>query len=266
MEDFSNIERQQMIFNIIKNSGRASVKDLSKKFNISEVTIRFDLNKLAKKGRIARTHGGAIYIEGTETDTEEESKDRYEEGAKEYIGKAAASFVKNKDVIFIGGSTTVTKMIPHIVTKKDVTIITNSIEVICRLADTPHIHILSIGGKVNRETRSMVNYSFDDILQTINVGKVFLGADGFTIEDGLTALFEEEVEIKKKIIEKSKQIFALVDSTKWGTTSLIKLVETNRIDKMITDSDAPQEMIEQLHALEVETILTGELKNHTLIY
>jgi DeoR family transcriptional regulator of aga operon len=267
MADISNIERQQRILDLINKERRASVKELSTLFNTSEVTVRNDLNKLSKQGYIIRTHGGAIYTdENRNRNTKHVPGNNLQNSMKEDIGKVATSFVKNGDVIFIGSSITAYNMVPYLEQKHDITIITNSIRVLCSLANMHNIHVITIGGKLKKETMSMVNYSFENILKVINIGKVFLGADGFTIEDGLTAIYEEEVQIKKKILEKCKIIYALIDSTKWGKTSLIKLVETDSIDKFITDANAPRDMINQLQRKGIETILTGPLKNHTLIY
>lgn len=162
-----------------------------------------------------------------------------QQDTKRRIGKAAAELIQNGDIIFVGGSTTVVAMIPYLQGKQDLTIITNSLEIAYKLGHSTNFDIITIGGIIKRETFSLVGYSFENIIQEINIGKTFLSAAGFTIENGLTDINQEELKIWKRILEKTKKIFALIDSTKWGKISLITFLETNKIDTIITDPNAP---------------------------
>ena len=249
-------ERQIQILKILEKKGRATVSELSKLFNTSGVTIRFDLNKLSSEGQIKRTHGGAIYIgEKQKSELPFDMRKKRQQDAKTSIGKAAAELIEDGDIVFIGGSTTAVSMIPYLQNKQGVTIITNSLEIAYKLAHLTHLDIITIGGKIKRETLSLVGYSFENIIQEINIGKVFLSGAGFTIEDGLTDINHEEIVMRRKILEKTKKIIALVDSTKWGKVSLVTFVETNKINTIITDSGAPEDIVSRLNKLGVNTIL-----------
>jgi DeoR family transcriptional regulator of aga operon/DeoR family fructose operon transcriptional repressor len=243
---------------IIKEERRASVKKLSELFNTSEVTIRADLKKLSENGLIKRTHGGAVYNgENNKKELPFEIRRMYKRQEKCEIGKAAANVIRDGEVVFIGGSTTAIEITPHLIDKRDLTVITNSLEIAHRMINTD-VYLIIMGGALKRETLSLVGYSCEYILNEINISKAFFSAAAFSIEDGLTDINQEEIQIRKRIIKKTKKIIALVDSSKWNKTSLVTFLNTSELDTIITDSNAPMDVVESLINMGIEVISTPQ--------
>lgn len=239
-------ERQKEILNLIKEKNRLTVKELSTYFNISEVTIRSDLNILSKNGNIIRTHGGAIYVEELKSELPiSQRKDKQKE-IKKNIGMSASGLINDGEVIFIDASTTAGEIIPFLKNKNEIIVITNSLEFAYMLAVSTTVEIIMLGGTVRRESLSVVREAVGDIIPDVKISKAFFGAWGFSLKDGLTDVNPREIKVKKRIAEKSREIIALVDSSKWGKVSYGTFIETDDIDVLITDLQAPDDMIYQL--------------------
>ena len=249
------IERQNRILELLKTKKKITVKDLSNFFNISEVTARNDLKELAKSGKIIRTHGGAIYIENSEIEGIYNYRKNKNVSQKKKIAKLASFLINDGEVIFIDASTTASHIIPFLYEKLELTVVTNSIEVVHTLAISSLINVLLIGGKLRREALSTTGYPADYILKDINLSKAFMGASGFTIEEGLTDVNQEEIKIKKSIVEKSKSVIAIVDSSKWGKVSFGTFAETNKINIFITDDKAPKDVTNQLSKMGIQVLI-----------
>ena len=249
------IERQNKILNLLKERKRVTVRDLSTFFKISEVTVRNDLKELANSGKIIRTHGGAIYIDNSEIEGIYNYRKNKNVIQKKKIAKLASTLINDGEVIFIDASTTASHIVPFLYDKMELTVVTNSIEIAHTLAISSLINILLIGGKIRREALSTTGYPVDYILKDINLSKAFMGASGFTIEDGLSDVNQEEINIKKSIVEKSKSLIALADSSKWGKVSFGTFAETNSIDVFITDDKVSKKLVEKLISINVKVLI-----------
>jgi len=249
------IERQNKILDLLREKKKATVNDLSKFFKISGVTARNELKELAKSGKIIRTHGGAIYIDNSEAEGIYNYRKNQNITQKKRIVKVASTLINDGEVIFIDASTTASHIIPFLNEKMELTVVTNSVEVAHILATSSLINILLIGGKIRREALSTTGYPVDYILKDINLSKAFMGASGFTIEEGLTDVNQEEINIKKYIVEKSKSTIALIDSSKCGKVSFGTFAETKRISIFITDKKTPKGMIDKLKSIGVKVLI-----------
>ncbi len=249
------IERQNRILNLLKERKRVTVKDLSNFFKISEVTVRNDLKELARSGKIIRTHGGAIYLDNSEAEGIYNYRKNQNVTQKKKIAKLASTLINNGEVIFIDASTTSSHIIPYLYDKMELTVVTNSIEVAHTLAISSLINVLLIGGRLRREALSTTGYPVDYILKDINLSKAFMGASGFTLEEGLTDVNQEEINIKKSIVEKSKNTIAVVDSSKWGKVSFGTFADTKSINSFITDEKAPNDIVKQLTKIGVQVLI-----------
>ncbi len=249
MKDNENIyteERHKKIFDLIKEEGRITVKELSSIFNISGVTIRNDLKVLSDNGYILRTHGGAIYSEQNGTELPINIRKNKQKDCKVNIGKKAASLVTDGEVIFIDASTTACEMVPFLEGKNEVTVITNSLDVAYRLALSTNLNIIILGGTIRRKSLSVVGGEIENIFPDVNISKAFFGAWGISIKEGLTDVNPKEIKIKKNVVFRSKTIIGLIDSSKWGKVSFGTFVQTEQLDIIITDEKAPEEIEKKL--------------------
>ncbi|MEC1524510.1 DeoR/GlpR family DNA-binding transcription regulator [Neobacillus niacini] len=233
----------------------ASLDELVKEFNVSKNTIRRDLQELLDTGAFKKVYGGiAVNQKKLEHFQEREVQNHHE---KRIIGRTAADFVEDGDIIFIDSGTTTIEMLHHI-KEKSITIITNNIDIIVGSLPFENVTIITIGGVLERKTKSFgINYNVE-MLNTYNINKAFMASTGLTPTTGVTNASFLETELKSKMVERSKTIFLLVDHTKFGQYGLTTYCELNKIDYLITDrmpSQEYQNLIEENH---VQLVIAAE--------
>ena len=254
-QDLFPQERRDRIVSLLEENGRASVSELSQRFDVSEVTIRSDLDILARQGLLVRTRGGAVAVQDTEPDLDVHIRRRLHTDEKARIGNAAAALVRDYESIVLDASTTALAMVDHIRSRRQLTIITNGIYAATALLDAPGITVLMPGGFLYRDSASLVGREDGAFIQQFTFQKGFFGARGFTLDEGLTDLNIADVSLKQQLIAGAKQVIALVDSSKWGRVGFASFASIDQIDIMITDAGAPREMVAALEQKGVQVML-----------
>ena len=244
-------ERQSEILRLITETGRVSVSDLSRRFNVSEVTIRSDLQALAAQELIVRTHGGAVPGKQSVSVLPLTTRLQLQAQEKRRIGQAAAELVSDGDAIFLDTSSTTLAIAKYLKHHRYLTIITNSLAVAQEMLDAPGSEVVMPGGRLRRDTASLVGTDGLEMLREFHIQKGFFGAHGITIEAGLTDVSADEAEVKRPLVAMCHQVIAVFDSTKWGKVGLASFAELEQIDRIITDN-APDELAKQVRALGVE--------------
>lgn len=253
-------ERQDEIARLITQDGRARVSDLSARFAVSAVTIRKDLLVLEDQRRLVRTHGGAIAPLRSGPEPAFDIRERLQRDEKMRIGAAAASRVSDGESILLDASTSALWIARDLWSKgawQALTVVTNSIRIATELGGHPRITVLMIGGRVRWEALSTVGPLGDAVFGRVNVQKAFLGAAGFTIEEGLSDAMEEEAQIKRSMVNAAHDVYAVVDHTKWGRIASSTFCRTERLTGVFTDGQAPQEMVGALRDMGAEVIEVG---------
>jgi DeoR/GlpR family transcriptional regulator of sugar metabolism len=236
------------------------VSDLSTRFGVSAVTIRKDLVVLEAERRLIRTHGGAIAPRSSGPELAFDIRERLQREEKSRMGAAAAARVNDGESIVLDASTSALYVARHL---KDVevwhglTVVTNSIRIASELAGHRGITVLMLGGRVRWEALSVVGPLGDGVFRRVNVQKAFLGAAGFTIEAGLSDAMEEEAQIKRSMVGAVRDVYAVVDHTKWGRIASATFCRTDHLTGVFTDDAAPQEMVAALRAAGTEVIELG---------
>ncbi|WP_322802262.1 DeoR/GlpR family DNA-binding transcription regulator [Thermoflexus sp.] len=248
-------ERRQAILRILEEEGRVSVADLSRRFALSEVTIRKDLAWLEAQGLLIRTHGGALPADRNPAELAFEVRERLNREEKLRIGQAAASLVQDGDSIALDASTTAMYLARFLRDRRELTVVTNGIRVAMEFAGRSGITVLMPGGTLRWEAFSLVGAWGEDILRRIHIQKAFVGAKGLTLEEGLTDVNPEEVRLKSAIVEAAKEVIAIVDHTKWGRVAFATFCPLDRVRLVITDNQAPPDMVEAVRERGVEVWL-----------
>ena len=253
-------ERQLEIARYVEERGRARVTELADRFGVSTVTVRKDLDVLADRGRVIRTHGGAIAPRVRRQDLTYEVRDQMQREEKSAIGAVAASRVHDGESILVDASTTglyLARELMHRGAGQSLTIVTNSIRIASELAIRPDISVLLMGGRVRGRSLSLVGQLGDAVLGRVNVQKAFLGAAGLTLEEGLTETTEEEAQIKRAMVQAVREVYAIIDSSKWGRVASATVCQPEDLTGVITDSGAPDEMIAQREGRGIEVVQHG---------
>jgi DeoR/GlpR family transcriptional regulator of sugar metabolism len=174
---------------------------------------------------------------------------------KERIGRAAAALVGDGESIALDASTTAWQVARHLKGRRELTVITNGLFVAMEFVDSPGVTVVMPGGTLRAASASLVGDQGSGILERYHVQKGFFGAGGFTLEEGLTDTSQYEVELKQRMVERSKRVIAIVDSSKWGQVTSASLAAIHQLDRVITDDQAPAAMVGALRQRGVEVNL-----------
>ncbi|MCR4407112.1 MAG: DeoR/GlpR family DNA-binding transcription regulator [Anaerolineae bacterium] len=252
-------ERLERIASLVMERQRVSVAELSVLLDVSQVTIRNDLDELERRGLLKRTHGGALAIEQDYNNKKAELsfdvRERLQRGEKERIGQMAASLVHDGDAIAFDASTTALQVARRIKDRRELTVVTNGIRIALEFMDSPHITVVMPGGILRRDAVSLVGELGEEVLAKFNVQKGFFGARGVTLEEGLTDVDSYEVHLKRAMVRAAKEVIAIVDHTKWGHVGFVSFASIDQVDRIITDDGAPSDMVAALRDAGVDVII-----------
>ena len=244
-------EREKKIIGLLAQDAAISVSRLSEQLRVSAVTIRSNLNSLAQKGIIMRTRGGAspafhpnvIVRQGLMT------------AEKNRIAQAAAALIDDGDTIMIEAGTTTSLVARYLLGKRDIRIVTNSTLILPFARTNPGIHLTMIGGEFRPATESLVGPLALKELDRFHVRLAFVGTDGFTMVNGLTAHQVEGAEIVRKMAERSETNVLVADSSKYGQRGFVKVLPITDMDKLIIDRGLSEKTIQELDEAGIELIL-----------
>jgi DeoR family transcriptional regulator of aga operon/DeoR family fructose operon transcriptional repressor len=221
------------------------------------VTIRKDLAVLEMEGSVLRTHGGAITAGRSRGELAFEVRARLHRTEKTLIGAEAARLVDDGDSIALDASSTALQIARHLKARRELTVVTNGIRVASELAGQPSITVLMPGGALRWEAFSLVGKWGSMMLRQLNIQKAFVGAVGFTLEEGLTDVNAEEAEIKKAMVLSAKDVIGVFDHTKWNRVAMATFCPTDRLRLVISDDRAPAQAVKAARDLGLDVRLVG---------
>ena len=255
-------ERQAQIIQLMLQQQNVTVAELSKRFSVSPVTIRSDLNLLAEKGKVVRTHGGArLGDERTRQEYSINIRQRIKAAEKQWIGKLAASLVQSGESILLDASTTaiaVGKALKQRTDLYNVTVITTGIWTALEMLGASHLEVVLTGGRVRSSTGSIAGLVANDVLSRFHFHKAFLGAWGISLEGGLMDSPLIEVEIKQTVVPRCQEVIAIVDGSKFGRTSLATIVLLSDISRIVTDDGVPSQLLKAFREQGVEILIAED--------
>ncbi len=248
-------ERLERILHELEASGYAAVGDLADLLNVSTVTVRADLDALEQEGALIRTHGGAVPVplEGGRYSFAVRRGIRVP--AKERIGAYAASLIQDGEAIVMDASTTAWHVAHRLDEKRDITVITNGLHVALELLRWPGVSVMMPGGPLWREAAAVVGPNDDWVLRQGNLQRGFFGGRGLTVEEGLTDASPEEALLKRQCLEAVREVNVILDASKLGKVSFAPVVPVSGIQRVITDDEADEAIVERLRDQGVEVII-----------
>lgn len=232
------ISRIDQLEQYILEHKAASIDALCEEFEISKNTLRRDLEILVSRGTVEKVYGGVVACENTAAIP---SLINFHERAgknaqsKQKIAALAASFVRERDIIFIDSGTTTMNIVDHLAHLNSVTVITNSLQVINKSMSYPNINVIALPGSLKRDTASLVGSSCVEYLEDYNIVRAFMACTGLSAQAGVCNASTEEYTIKKTALKKSQKHYLLSDSSKFGRTSLMTFGEIRQFDYILTD-------------------------------
>ena len=247
-------ERLEIIKEIALKEKKVYVSKLSEKFEVTEETIRRDLEKLEGQGLVTRSYGGAILnAEKTNEDIPFYKRSKTNIEGKQYIASKAVEFIKDACTIVADSSSTVLEALKFIRNRNDVTVITNSVEVLQELNQS-ELNIISTGGGLKSRSLSLQGPITQNTIKKYNVDIALVSCKGMDMEKGILDSNEAEAEIKRAMIKQSNKVILLVDYSKFDKTSFVKLFDYESIDYIITNNELSEEWVSFLRSRNVEMI------------
>jgi DeoR/GlpR family transcriptional regulator of sugar metabolism len=253
-ETYIKEERQGRIQVMVEEQGRVFVTELSAYFNVSEATIRRDLEELDGQGQIRRTHGGAMRAEKAPKEPPMMQRMGENPDEKDRIGKAAVQFIKDGETIFLGSGTTVIEVARNLPPDISLTVITNSLPVVNKLAAHPRIELIVIGGMLRHSELSMVGHVAEQAVREFRADRVFLGMYAIDVGCGFTNDYPPEIMTDRAILEIAPQVIVLADHSKFSRVSSMLVAPVTASHVIITDKATPQTTIDQLREKGIRVI------------
>lgn len=250
--------RKDKILVYLRDRSSATVTELSELCEVSEVTIRQDLNQLAVEGLLVRTRGGAILSTRANSDFTFTARAAVNADIKQRIGEMAATFVQSGDSVVIDASTTglyVARALAQRYELEDVTVITNGVHTALELSNRLDIHTFLTGGHLRSSSVSLAGSFAWDMLGKIYATVGFLGARGLTVQHGLTEANMQEGDVKRRMCERCQEIIVVADSSKFGQVALVPFGKLTDAHRIITDHPASGEIIGHIRQLGVDVIV-----------
>lgn len=236
------LERQKLILEYLKQNRKATTNELSEMLGVSTTTIRTDLNQMDKEKLLTKTHGGALYHDNSADNKELTGKAYFfHERALENKKKKRQLLQchphgKRSHVHLLDASSTAYTLGMKLTGFTELTVITNGIDLALALKDIPGITVILTGGIVTSASSSIEGLLGVDLLQKIHTDIAFVSARGFSVENGLTDFSIYEADLKRMCIKASAKTIALIDHTKFDTSSISSYASIDDLNLVITDS------------------------------
>lgn len=250
----STVERRDSIIQLIQKDGKVRVDSLSDEFEVSSVTIRNDLDFLEKKGILHRTHGGALIRKNVYEDPSLEEKQQKFRKEKQRIGEKAVELINDGDSILLDSGTTTMEIAQRLNGKKNLTIMTNAINISLKLGSLENINVMLTGGLLRKESFSLVGPEAEATISKYYFDKLFLGVDGLDMRFGMTTPNPMEAQLNRIMVERSQQVIAVTDSSKFGRHSFSYICDVNVISTIITDTNISSEFENELLKRNIDVI------------
>jgi DeoR family transcriptional regulator of aga operon len=250
-------ERRRRILQILHRQERVTVEELVQRFGVSAVTIRGDLDILAKNGALVRSHGGALRPVEVSRDIPIAVKQTRRHAEKVRIARAAVQMVRGGETILLDSGSTTREVARALRTLEveSLSVVTNALNIGLEIAAVPRIRLIMTGGILRQMSYSLAGPPAEQVLEGLRADRLFLGVDGLDPDIGLMTPDLFEARLNARMIEISREVVVVADSTKFSRRSLSVIAGLERVHRLITDSGAPPDGVAKVQALGVEVII-----------
>jgi DeoR family transcriptional regulator of aga operon len=247
--------RRRKIVELVERSGQVTIDELVRRFAVSSVTVRSDLDALSAKGAILRSHGGAVRYEPAQ-DYPLQVKATLHHAEKSRIGAAAAKLIQPNQTVILDSGTTTAEIAKELKRRRQkITVITSALNIANELADAPEISLIMLGGVLRILSFSFVGPQTEATLSDLHADRLFLAVDGFTLEHGTFTSDPLEAQLNALMMKVSREVTVVADSTKLGRRSLFRIGPLGSVHRLITDARAPKEFTHSLHENGIDVML-----------
>ena len=258
-ENTSAAERRAWIAQQAMEKGEVLLTDIAEQFQITETSVRRDLNALEQEGVLKRVRKGAVPFLQEERNQSYAEKAKLNLQSKQRIGKAAASLIRPGDTMILDSGTTTIQIVKHIPLaikqSGSVTIMTNSVSISQELLNFSSPNLMLLGGIFIPEHQATVGPQTIAQLKELTADYAFIGADGISIENGATTANILIAEVDRVMTDRARKKVLVIDSSKFMHVGLVPVKPIRSFDTIITDTGAPEDVIEQIRDLGVDVMV-----------
>ena len=254
------IERRNDILERLQKEKRVVVSELSQAYQVSEETIRRDLEKLENDGLVIKSYGGAVLNEHSIFDLPFNIRKNQKIVEKQKMADLIVGMVRDGEAIMLDASSTDVYIAKALKEKKKLTVITNSVEIIVELFDMPEWSVISTGGVSREKSFALVGPHTDRMIQSYHVDKAIISCKGLSLEAGITDSDEQDANSKKMMLGSAKERILVADSSKFGEIAFTKVAEWTDLTKIVTDRKPGGQCLQEFEKNRIECIYPGKEK------
>lgn len=250
-------QRKQRILEILDRNQAVKVTELGRLLQVSEASVRRDLQELEEAGLLRRTHGGAVSNQTAAFEPSLAEKEVRYEHEKAAIASVAVDLIQDGDTVMLDSGSTTLQIVRQWKRKRNVTVVTNALNIAWELARAG-AEIIFTGGLLRPKTLSLVGPITESTLAAFHVDKLFLAINGVDLQKGLTTPNLLEAQTKKAMVNSAQDVILVADHSKFGRVTFGRVCDLNRIHCLITDAAAPPEFLSAIEKMGVKVLVAGE--------
>ena len=247
-------KRREDIIKLIEENGSVRVADIARAYSISEVSVRKDLEYLEMHGHLSRTHGGAVAVGKLYVNMDLGERFKTNSVAKKRLAELVEPLIEDNDTLMINAGTTITYVLHAIRNKKNVRIVTNSLQNAAEAASYPNFDVILLGGELDRKYQFTYGEAALSQLSNYHATKCILSVDGVSVEDGLTLYYSNEAALARKMIECSDTVIVAADCSKIARRAFARITDTEKTDVLVTTGVSDESVLLAIKRLGVKIV------------
>jgi DeoR family transcriptional regulator of aga operon len=250
-------ERRREIVSVLGLHGRVTVDEVAKRFGVSAVTARSDLDALSVSGALVRSHGGGIKPLTAAPEHPLKVREGMNHNEKVRIARAALSLIKPLQTVFLCSGSTSAELATQLKndTPANTTVISYALNIAQILTDCSKLSLIMLGGFMRQPSTALVGPHAEHMMSSLHADHCFMSCVGLDSETGITTLDIMEAQLNHRMIQASTQVTVLADSSKFGHRSLSLIHDFRGLHRVITDTQAPARDVDRLRSRGLEVIL-----------
>ncbi len=230
------IERKREILSRLASDGKVIVAELAREFGVTEETVRRDLEKLDSEGLAYKIYGGAVSRKSSALDLPYSVRVAANVAEKEIISELAANFIKDGDRLMLDSSSTAIYIVKKLKSKKNLTVITNSVKILLELSDKPDFTVLCTGGNLKEGSLSLIGSSAEKMISSYHVDFAVCSCKGIDMSLGVTDSNEMDGRVKQAMFASADKKMLALDSGKFDNKSFVRLCDVKELDMIVTNA------------------------------
>lgn len=248
-------KRQLQVVELLETQERVSVADLARQFDVSEMTIRRDLEALEQSGAVSRVHGGAVRAQSRSYEPPFSARTTRRTDAKRRIAAAAVGLLGKGETVILDAGTTTLELAREMRGKQELRVLAMSLHIANLLLDQPQITLMLCGGVVRFGELSLTGALAEQAFVDFSFDTYFISAGGIELSMGVTEYNPEDAAVKRAAFANARRRIAVVDGSKIGATAFARVCPVESLDMIVTDSSAPEDKIQEFRDASVEVLV-----------